>query len=104
MPYLNNFSNVIEDEGVDYDLLFWNRFKVEESTTLKPSEIYKFNYSLSDDSNILLKLKGFFFFRKYVLKIIKLNSYDKIIVLTTLPSILIGNIIKKRFKENNKKS
>ena len=97
MPYLKNFSNLIEQQNITYDIVYWNRFGIDENNNLKTNNTFIFNHSLDDDSNGLLKIKGFLLFRNKLIKVINNANYSKIIVLTSLPSFLIYKLLIKNF-------
>ena len=100
MPYLNNFTRIIEENKMNYDLIYWNRFQLNEIYKYNNCNIQRFNYKLRDDSSILKKIISFIYFRKFIIKILASNNYDKLIILTTIPSLLIINKLIKKFKTN----
>lgn len=98
VPYSFQYEKMIQSEGGDYDILFWDRFNT--GPLEKRSNMYFFHRKCSLRGKRLKKIYPLYLFRKTVNKIIREGSYDKIIVLTTLPGILICNTLLKRYSGN----
>ncbi len=97
MPYLNYYTEVLNNHKIRYDLIFWNRFGLDEVDN-KAIENHVFNRSMEDGDSLFKKIIGFYKYRSFILSVLRKNEYKKIVVLTTLPSLLI-----KSFLENHPK-
>lgn len=71
MPYVKNYLKILDSNNVIYDVIKWDRFNIEEKS--------EFVYS---DSKIghRRSIIDYFKYSKFVLNILKINNYDKIIV------------------------
>lgn len=94
-PYLTFYKKILDDRKIDYDYFTWNRYG--ENIEKSKNQIC-FNYKCSEN-----KLKKFFVFlkwKKWIISYLKKNKYDKVIILTTLPGILLINYLKTNYKGN----
>lgn len=98
VPYSIQYENAIKSQNYNYDILFWDRFTT--GPVEKKGNMYFFHRKCSLTGQRLKKIYPFYLFRKTVQKIIRKNQYDKIIVLTTLPGVLICNTLLKQYKGN----
>lgn len=92
------YTDLFDKKKTNYEVIYWNRFDIDEKNEFKSNNTFRFDLSLEDDSSISNKLKAFLKYRKYLRAHIRSNNYHKIIVLTTIPSILIGGFLMKNFK------
>lgn len=71
MPYVRNYLEILDSNGIDYDVINWDRFDIEEKN--------KFVYR---DSKIGHRrgIIDYFKYSKFILRILKINKYDKVIV------------------------
>ena len=65
------YTRYFDSEKIPYDIIYWDRYGIEESTTAQT--VYKF-YAKGKESN-LSRIQSFVKFRRYVKKIIKQNNY-----------------------------
>ncbi|WP_033543329.1 hypothetical protein [Planococcus sp. CAU13] len=72
MPYVGNYTKVLDDSGIDYDVINWDRNGTEE-----PDHPLKFRDNKADLQRGYI---DYFKYRNFVLRILKKNNYDKIIV------------------------
>ncbi len=71
MPYIGNYKKILEETGVDYDIINWDRFSIEEE-----SEIVFKDTKIGHRRGFL----DYYKYSKFVLNILKNNNYDKIII------------------------
>lgn len=96
VPYAEQYENKIKAANNSYDILFWDRFT---SASLENyGNEYIFHYKCTLGGNRIKKLYPFYLFRKTVLRIINENHYDKLIILSTLPGILLCSLLQKKYK------
>ncbi|MDY0257245.1 hypothetical protein [Gudongella oleilytica] len=71
MPYVDNYTKILEENNADYSVINWDRFKTEKESD--------FTYR---DSKIGHQRSFFDYFKysRFVLNILKKNNYEKIIV------------------------
>lgn len=90
MPYVDNYTKVLNELDVDYDIINWDRFGIEEQSEF----IYR-------DSNIGHQ-RGFLDYLRYskfVLKLLKRNNYDKIIVFGIQLTFFIKRYLTDKYSE-----
>lgn len=85
-PYKERYIENLEKNNVDYQILYWNRSNeiIESSSKNRVFNSYS-NFNKSKYS----KLLDFIKFRRWLKKEIKLNNYEKLIILSTLTGIII---------------
>ncbi len=96
MPYSRKYTSALENSNMEYDLIFWDREAVGEEAY----NYHAFRKKINSSKNVFLKLFSFFQFRKYAIKILDENQYDKIILLYSLPAVLLRKYLKKHYKKN----
>lgn len=100
MPYMNFYLDLLSDkENIQLDLVYWDRDGLQDSDV--PQEIknaYKFEAHLEEELPFRKKLKFFAKYRSFALKVLKSNSYDKIIVLHTTPGLTILDYLCRYYK------
>lgn len=96
-PYLNIYSAILQEAGVDYDFLFWNR--TNNDCTELPDNYKAYQRSSRLKKNRLCKLKDFMGYRLWLKNRIFEKEYDKLILLSTLSGIILADIILKHYKE-----
>lgn len=72
MPYVDNYTKVLDDSGIEYDIINWDRFGTED-----PENPLKFRDSKTGHQR---RFTDYLKYRHFVLRILKKNDYDKIIV------------------------
>ncbi|RNC88693.1 MAG: hypothetical protein ED555_13785 [Allomuricauda sp.] len=89
-PYLPYYTQLLDKENVAYDIISWNRNdRVEQGTvafTLKNKKGPK-----------VLRILDYFKFRKFALRELEKNNYDKVIVFTCQLGIYLQGYLKKNF-------
>ena len=89
MPYVKNYEQILIEQNIDYDIINWDRFQIEE--------ISENTYRDKKNGH----QRGFFDYLKYKeFLITKLNSnhYDKIIVFGIQLSYFLKKVIKEKYK------
>ena len=95
-PYLKKYEDILIENNIEYEVLFWNRSAIEYNNSNyipfdKPSELKE---------NKLLKVRDFYCFRKWLLRMIAKKKYDKLIILSTLSGILIQRRLVRHYSCN----
>ena len=100
MPYANFYLDNLDKKKHDIHLLYWNRDLKEEDTDQYQSyTLHEFKCCQQDQVSKVSKLKNFWKYRTYALKLIKKEKFDFIIVLHTLPGVLIAKKLRKQYAE-----
>lgn len=72
MPYLNNYTLILDERKIDYDLLVWNRMNLEEKQSLF---VYK------DGKNSVRRgFIDYFKFYRFLKGVLAKNRFNKIII------------------------
>lgn len=99
MPYMNLYLDNIIDDKVEFDLIYWNRDgRPDVEIPLRIRCSYMFEAHLEEQIPFREKIKYFYNYRKFVLNILKHNSYDKIIVLHTTPGLTLLDYLIRHYK------
>ena len=96
MPYAAKYIDAVENLGMDYDLIYWDR----EHESAHKDNHYVFHKAIDSSKNVALKLSSFFGFKRFAVDVLKKNKYDKIIVLYSLPAVLLRGYLKKNYAQN----
>lgn len=94
MPYMEQYEKSLKEKNIEYDIVCFDRDCTKE--TYKEGNMYV--YSHKTTASRLQKMVPVFKYAKYIKNIMKENNYDKIIVLTTMPGILIYRTLLKKYK------
>jgi hypothetical protein len=95
-PYLNKYTQVLEQEEKKYEILFWNR---EAKNIEYPDNYLSFDLKSVLSKKPIQKSLDFMKYTKWVNKKIKQHNYSKIIVLSTISGIIIFNKLIKKYKD-----
>ena len=80
MPYLQFYLNSIDKKNNDIDILYWNRDLNEENVKeYKRYHLHEFKCFQEDDVSKLSKITSFIKYRKFAIKTMENNKYDKLI-------------------------
>ena len=93
IPYIKNYEQAILNSGNTYDVILWNRRNIHNEYGSN-----FFEFSCSYGKSKFGKVIPFILWRRFVLNVIKKGNYDRLIVLTTIPAVLIANKLIHNFK------
>lgn len=93
MPYIEKYEKALNEKNIDYDIIEFDRD--ETGSIIKEGKSYIFRHKTGTNKLQLLWLS--FRYRNFILKMMRKNKYDKLIVLTTMPGILICNKLFKKY-------
>ena len=101
LPYLVKYENLLKKTYIDYDILFWDRDKNYQLVNTDNEYIFGKKCSFGGDKiSKLSKIFSYFTFRNNVKRLLKINSYDKVIVFNTLPALFLIDILLIKYKNN----
>lgn len=95
MPYLEYYTNILDKNNIDYNIINWNKLNIEDKFEDKR---ITFNYESSLLKNKILKIKDYYKYSKFIKTALKENNYDKLIILTAQSGIFIKKYIFKHYK------
>lgn len=88
IPYIKYYEEHLRKSEQYYDIVLWNR-----SGRTTPEMPNAFLFQGRDHPTKLGKVLPFLQWRSFVIQILRRNRYDRLIVLTTAPAILLGKIL-----------
>lgn len=91
-PYLQKYEELLQAAGAAYEILFWNRSGEARETSGNEIDIV-----LKCRQHPLQKLVDFFRWRAQVLRLLKSRRYDKLIILSTVPAVLLSGYLKRHY-------
>lgn len=99
MPYLNFYLDNLDKKKHMISIFYWERDSTGDVSL--PSEFRTYPFKFSQDDNVpkYKKIKGFIAFRRNVISFLKKGNYDKIIVLSTYPALLLSNLLLKQYRK-----
>jgi hypothetical protein len=97
LPYLGRYADVLRAEGVIHDIIYWNREHLSEDSRYACRHLYKYDRLSPMRRSRARKFVDFLGYRGYLLRLLRENQYDRLIVLTTLPAILLSGLLTRRY-------
>ena len=98
MPYINFYLDSFKEKNHDINIVYWNRDLKEEQLFSEDYTYYEFKTFQNDNVNKIKKILPFFKYRKFVKQILKKQEFDRIVVLTTFPGIMLFDILFKKYR------
>lgn len=92
-PYINRYIERLEIQSKKYNIYFWNRSG--EKLSLSENYIY-YNKSSELNKSKMEKIFDFINYQKWCVSRINSDNLSKVIILSTLDGVLLGNILRKK--------
>ena len=89
-PYITRYIERLEKAGLNYTVYFWNRSNF--SLNLSSKYVY-YNHNSDLKKSKVQKLFDFIRFRKWLIQHLDRNQYERIIALSTLSGVLLGDYL-----------
>ena len=96
IPYVKDYEKLLSDNQIEYDFIFWNRSR-NENPSYSNDNAYYFNWQTKKSK--LSKIIPFFLWSRFARSVIKRNRYDFLIVCTTIPAILLTDLLIRNYHE-----
>lgn len=96
IPYIYKYERLLQQYKIEYDVILWDRRNAFIMDTM-PKNYFVFKSEIKKSK--VSKLIPFYKWKKYTLKILKTFNYDKVIVLTTLPAIIISEFLLNKYPD-----
>lgn len=93
IPYIQNYENQLRKRNLDYDIVLWNR------SGQKVDLPNAYVFTGKDKRSKLGKIKPFLDWRKFVLHVLKNKKYDRLIILTTMPGVLLADKLLSEYRK-----
>lgn len=89
-PYVSNYSRILDKEGVEYEIISWNRANKEERGI---------QYNKQETTRSLFGvLWSYFKFARFVKKSLLAGKYDKVVVFSPQLAIFLGSFLKRHYR------
>ena len=88
MPYLKYYEEILISLRIQYTILYWDRFNLNE----KKENTFRFGYQ--ENRSLISRISGYIKYRKFILKHLENHGYDFYIVLSAQIGLLINNFLK----------
>jgi len=95
-PYLKYYIDILKEERIDFDIIYWDKLGLKESE----NNFVAFNYKCDYSTNKLRKLMGYYLFSKFVVKQVKKEKYNKLIVLVPQIAFFMDGFLEKHYQKN----
>jgi hypothetical protein len=96
--YLYKYIELLDSVKCCYDVIYWNRnlsnYKIQCDGCLIP-----FNEKIDSFKPLVFKVRQYLRFFRFVHRVIKKNSYDKLIVFTTPAAIVLLDLCLNKYKK-----
>jgi len=86
MQYLYKYTNILDKQGIQYDVVYWNREEQKEEPKFQGRAI-EFECKMDSFQPLKRKIKYYFQYIRFIHKILRRGNYKKIIVLTTQAAV-----------------
>lgn len=99
MPYAHFYLDSMDWSEHEIHVAYWNRDERDEDL-LQFTGLYlhEFRKSMVNDAPLKTKLRLFYSYRKFCIKLLKQQKFDFIIVLHSIPAVVLYDWLTKRFK------
>lgn len=97
LPFMQPYEEMLKKLGIAYDRIIFDR-RLQETVNDENTYIFRKNLGTEHKTDIRTKIFPYIQYRKYVCQLIKQNQYDKLIVLTVTPAILISDLLLRHYK------
>lgn len=94
-PYLVKYEELLCSQGVDYEVIFWNRLSTKDETTVTKDGRYTYLNQFCASGK--KKMLSFLLWRSNIIKILIEKHYDNLILLSTVPALLLEEYLIGRY-------
>lgn len=85
IPYIQFYEDYLKKHHHDYDIVLWNRS--QQQVNIPNAYVF----TGKDHSSKLGKIAPFLKWRSFVLALLRNQKYDRLIILTTMPAVLLAD-------------
>lgn len=99
MPYAHFYLDNIDWSMHEIHVIYWNRDEKDEDLSMYEGlHLHEFRQYMVNDATLKTKLKLFYFFRKFCIKILKQYEFDYVIMLHSIPAVALYDLLTRRFE------
>lgn len=93
IPYIKNYEEYLRKNGNEYDIILWDR-SGDGDSHVPNSFVFEGRVGKSRVGKIIPFLR----WRRFAMRVMKEKKYDRVIVLTTLPAVLLADRLCRDFR------
>ncbi|AYE52411.1 glycosyltransferase family 4 protein [Priestia megaterium NCT-2] len=97
MALISLYTSYFEENGIEYDIIYIDKYNEEEHTTAK--NVYRYPITIDRDWNKLRKLSIYWGFKKYAQKILDEKKYDYVIVWRTETAFMFADYLSRKMRK-----
>lgn len=97
-PYLAKYEKLLQEAGTDYQVVFWNRAP-EPGTPKITEEGNNLYINIPCSGSFYKRVLMFFKWRKVAKKLVRKQGYSALIMLSTVPTVLLGGMLRRKYRE-----
>ena len=97
-PYLAKYEKLLQKNGVEYEVVFWNRTP-EAGTPEITREGNTVTINLPCRGSRSKRIMRFLKWRSVAKKVIRKQKYSALIMLSTVPTVLLGGLLRRKYRE-----
>jgi len=97
MQYLLKYTSILDEQGIDYDVIYWNRSGADEPVNFNGNPV-PFKQRMNTYQPFHKKILGFIKYSLFLRRQISKKKYDKLIVLTTQTAIPLFDLLTCKYK------
>lgn len=97
-PYLAKYENLLQQNGVDYEVVLWNRTPDEGMPEID-REGNTVSINLPCTGSLSKRVLRFLKWRSVAKKVIQKRKYSALIMLSTVPTVLLGGFLLRDFRQ-----
>ncbi|WP_143565195.1 MULTISPECIES: glycosyltransferase family 4 protein [unclassified Sporosarcina] len=96
MSLISLYTAELEKQGIDYDIIYVDKYGEIEKTNAK--NVFRYEVEIKRGYSKFKKIKSYLKFKKYATLILKKNNYDRIIVWRSETALLFSSYLIKSMK------
>lgn len=96
IPYVKDYEKLLNDNKIGYEFILWDRSGNDHISNLS---VDRHVFTANTKKTKLSKIIPFLQWRRFVKKIIKSNNYSFVIICTTIPAVLLFDLLTRQFKK-----
>ena len=98
MPYVNFYLDNIDRSEHEIHVAYWNRDeKDEDLSAFEDLILHEYRKYMVNDASLFVKLRLYYGFRKFCIKLIQRYNYDFVIVLHSIPGVILYDKLIKKY-------
>ncbi|MBD8134921.1 hypothetical protein IFR10_05145 [Bacillus sp. CFBP 13597] len=90
MPYVSNYESILKRNKIEYDIINWDRFNIED----KDNHLRYRDLKIGHQRSFL----DYYKYRKFIINHLKVTQYDKIIVFGLQLIYFLKGLLNKKYK------